>query len=206
MTPRKLLTAALMLAIVAGAAACTPDKALDFGPVGEITTPPEDQLSRDILRDFDGRDFVLGDNDRQAEVRLSDWAPGRRVIIPFWLGINPLMPAFLRPTLGHIYVMSESILVRPLDDRGGAYLIRAGSKLFKTDTVFETTHTHYLGTGKLLPTVVRFVGTRVITVPLDAPKTGTVTEKVPVLREVSLPMHAEEGLAGYARFEVRKPS
>ncbi len=206
MTLRKILIAALGLAMVAGAAACTPDKALDFGPVGEISTPPEDQLSRDIMRDFDGRDFLLGDNDRQAEVRLSDWAPGRRVIIPFWLGINPLLPAFLRPTLGHIYVMSESILVRPLDERG-AYLMRAGSKLFKTDTVFETTHTHYLEMGKLLPTVVRFVGTRVITVPRDAPQTGTVTEKVPVLREVSLPMHVEEGeLAGYARFEVRKTS
>jgi hypothetical protein len=61
--------------------------------------------------------------------------------------------------------------------------------------------------GKMLPTVVRFVGTRVITVPLDAPQTGTVTEKVPVLREVSLPMHVEEGaLAGYARFEVRRTS
>jgi hypothetical protein len=206
MTPRWILAAAIALAMSAGVAACTPEKALDFGPVGEISTPPADQLSRDIMRDFEGRDFTLGDNDREAEVRLSDWAPTRRVIIPFWLGVNPLMPSFLRPTLGHIYVMSESILVRPLDDRGG-YLMRAGSKLFKTDTVFETTQTHYLEMGKMLPTVVRFVGTRVITVPLDAPQTGTVTEKVPVLREVSLPMHVDGGaLAGYARFEVRRTS
>ncbi len=204
---RPIMAAALALVMISGAAACTPEKALDFGPVGEISTPPQDQLSRDIMREFDGRDFTLGANDRQAEVRLLDWTPNRRVIIPFWLGVNPLMPSFLRPTLGHIYVMSESILVRPLDKDGNGYLMRAGSKLFKTDTVFEPTHTHYLEMGKMLPTVVRFVGTRVITVPLDAPQTGTVTEKVPVLREVSLPMHVEEGaLAGYARFEVRKTS
>ena len=50
---------------------CTPDKALDFGPTGEISTPPEDQMSRDIMRDFAGRDFILADNDHEAHVRLS---------------------------------------------------------------------------------------------------------------------------------------
>jgi hypothetical protein len=54
----------------------------------------------------------------------------------------------------------------------------------------------------MLPTVVRFVGTRVITVPRDAPASGTITEKVPVLREVSLPMHTTEELHGYAKFEA----
>jgi hypothetical protein len=53
----------------------------------------------------------------------------------------------------------------------------------------------------MLPTVVRFVGTRVITVPRDAPNTGTLSEKVPVLREVSMPMHTDEVLHGYAKFE-----
>ncbi|MGO9449694.1 MAG: hypothetical protein ACLQDV_01425 [Candidatus Binataceae bacterium] len=191
----------IALAIM-GIAACSPDKALDFGPTGEISTPPEDQLSRDILHDFDGRDFTLSNDDKQAHVRLSDWAPGRGVIIPFWLGINPLYPGFLRPTVGHIYVMSESIAVRPLGNN--EYLIRAGSKLFKTDTLFEATHTHYLEMGRMLPTVVRFTGTRVITVPRDAPATGTITEKVPVLREVSLPMHLDEPDPSYAKFEVQK--
>src|SRR2546421_11452936 len=108
MRSRFILMAAAAL-IVIGIAACTPDKALDFGPTGEINTLPEDQLSRDILRDFDGRDFTLTDDDRQAHIRLTDWAPNRRIIVPFWLGINPLYPGFLRPTVGHIYVMSESI-------------------------------------------------------------------------------------------------
>jgi hypothetical protein len=195
---RTILLAIALAVVLAGC----PGKALDFGPVGEISTPPEDQMSRDIMRDFAGRDFILANNDHEAHVSLTDWKPGRRIIMPYWLGVNPLYPGFLRPTVGHLYVISQSILVRPLSNN--EYLIRAGSKLFKADTVFEATHTHYLDTGGMLPTVVRFVGTRVITVPKDAPATGTITEKVPVLREVSLPMHTtpKDDLSGYAKFEA----
>jgi hypothetical protein len=193
---------AIAMTLMAVATGCTPDKALDFGPVGEITTPPEDQLSRDIMRDFAGRDFNLDNNDHEAHISLTDWKPGRRIIMPYWLGVNPLYPGFLRPTVGHLYVMSQSTLVRPLSNN--EYLIRAGSKLFKSDTVFEATHTHYIDTGGMLPTVVRFVGTRVITVPKDAPATGTITEKAPVLREVSMPMQTtpDQDLVGYAKFEA----
>jgi hypothetical protein len=200
----RTIVVAIALTLMSVVAGCTPDKALDFGPVGEITTPPEDQLSRDIMRDFDGRDFILADNDHEAHVSLPDWKPGRRIIMPYWLGVNPLYPGFLRPTVGHLYVMSQSTLVRPLSNN--EYLIRAGSKLFKSDTVFESTHTHYIDTGGMLPTVVRFVGTRVITVPKDAPATGTITEKVPVLREVSMPMHTtpDQDMTGYAKFEQIK--
>lgn len=197
------ILAALWIAIAVLTAGCTPDKAMDFGDSGEINTPPQDDLSRQILREFDGREFTLGRNDKQAEVHLADWPAGKRIIIPFWLGVNPLLPQFLRPTVGHIYVMSESIMVRRVaTDR---YLIRAGSKLFKTDTLFEATHTRYDGAGKMLPTVVRFVGTQVITVARDAPASGTVTEKVPVLREVSLPMHLDQKLPGYALYQVKPP-
>jgi len=192
---------ALALASSIIVAGCRPDAALDFGPVGEISTPPEDPLSRDILRDFAGKQFDLADNDHEAHVSLKEWPAGHRVILPFWLGVNPLYSAFLRPKVGHIYVMSESTLVRPLGDKN-EYLIRAGSKLFKSDTVFEGTRTRYVGIGAMLPTVVRFVGTRVITVPRDAPASGTITEKVPVLREVSLPMHTTADLGGYAKYEV----
>jgi len=190
----------LALAMVVAIAGCTPDKAMDFGPTGEINTTPDDQLSRDILRDFDGRDFELGQNDREAVVRLTDWPEDKHVIIPFWLGINPLMPYFHRPQVGRIYVMSESVMVRALAPN--RYLIRAGSKAFKNDAIFEATHTHYDGEGKMLPTVVRFVGTVVATLPLDPPRTGTITEKVPVLREVSLPMHLAAMRRGYANFTV----
>jgi hypothetical protein len=187
-------------AIVTAFAACTPDKAMDFGPTGEIDTPPQDELSRQILRDFDGRNFELGANDREAVVSLADWPDGKHIIIPFWLGINPLMPYFHRPQVGRIYVMSESVMVRELEKN--RYLIRAGSKAFKNDAIFEATHTHYDGAGKMLPTVVRFVGTVIATLPLDPPRTGTITEKVPVLREISLPMHIEATKPGYAKFSV----
>ena len=90
--------------------------------------------------------------------------------------------------------------MRPLANN--EHLIRAGSELFKTDTLFEGTHTRDTKMGKMLPTVVRLVATQVITVVGDAPASGTITEKVPVLREVSLPMHLEEPIPGY---EVAKP-
>jgi hypothetical protein len=190
------------IAIVIAFAACTPDKAMDFGPTGEIDAPPQDDLSRQILQDFDGRDFELGTNDREAVVRLTEWPEGKHVIIPFWLGINPLMPYFHRPQVGRIYVMSESVMVRELDKN--RYLIRAGSKAFKSDAIFEALHTHYDGAGKMLPTVVRFVGTRMEILALDAPRTGTITEKVPVLREISLPMHIGAVKPGYVKFTVLK--
>ena len=200
----KAIVVAIALTLVSMLAGCTPDKALDFGPTGEITTPPEDQLSRDIMRDYDGRDFILANNDHEAHVSLTDSKTSHRIIMPYWLGVNPLYPGFLRPTVGHLYVISQSTLVRPLPNN--EYLIRAGSKLFKSDTIFETTHTHYVDTGGMLPTIVRFVGTRVITVPKDAPATGTITEKVPVLREVSMPMHTtrDQDMTGYAKFDRSK--
>ena len=199
----KLLLVVLCgLTLTIALAGCTPDKAMDFGPTGEINTPPDDQLSRDILRDFNSRDFELGNNDSEAVVRLAEWPEDKRITIPFWLGINPLMPAFHRPQLGRIYVMSESVLVRELSPN--RYQIRAGSKAFKTDAIFEATHTHYDGAGKMLPTVVRFIGTSVETLPLDAPRTGTITEKIPVLREVSLPMHMDAVRPQYAKFTVMK--
>lgn len=188
------------IGLAVAAAACSPDKAMDFGPTGELDTAPDDDLSRQILHDFDGRDFELGASDSEAIVRLSDWPDGKHIIIPYWLGINPLMPYFHRPQVGRIYVMSESVMVRELSKN--RYLIRAGSKAFKSDAIFEARHTHYDGTGKMLPTVVRFVGTEVATLPLDAPRTGTITEKIPVLREISLPMHIEAVKPGYAKFTV----
>jgi hypothetical protein len=200
----KAIVVAIALTLISMLAGCTPDKALDFGPTGEITTPPEDQLSRDIMRDYDGHDFILANNDHEAHVSLTDSKTSHRIIMPYWLGVNPLYPGFLRPTVGHLYVISQSTLVRPLPNN--EYLIRAGSKLFKSDTIFEATHTHYVDTGGMLPTIVRFVGTRVITVPKDAPATGTITEKVPVLREVSMPMHTtqDQDMTGYAKFEAVK--
>ena len=54
---RVLTSIAIAITFAITLAACTPDKAMDFGPTGEIDTAPEDELSRQILHDFDGRDF-----------------------------------------------------------------------------------------------------------------------------------------------------
>jgi hypothetical protein len=196
---RLAISVAAVLLMVAGAG-CSPDRAMDFGPVGEISTPPKDELSVRILKEFSGRTFLLERNDRQAQVRLDEWPAGYHLLIPFWLGVNPLIPAFMRPDLGRIYVISEAILVRPLGH--DEYLIRAGSRMFKSDTLFEAIHTRYTRPGKMMPTVVRFVGTRIITVPLDPPATAMITEKVPVLMEISLPMRPNQAAADYAPFEV----
>src|SRR5882672_4885283 len=182
--------------------ACTPDKAMDFGHDGEITVPPADALSQKILHDFDGKDFQLGANDRDAEVRMANWPATYHVLIPFWLGVNPLFPYIMRPKLGRIYVISESLMVRPLQP-DGHYLIRAGSKMFKADALFVATHTRYTRPGRMLPTIVRFVGTLMITVPKDKPAEGTVTERVAILREVSLPMRVVKQPPEYATYEVR---
>jgi len=185
-------------------AACTPKGTPDLLPDAEISTPPADRLSAEIMREFEGHDFILGSNDRRAEVRLPNWPPGRRVTIPFWLGMNPLYPSFLRPTPGHIYVVSEAVISRRLgNDR---YLIRAGSKLFKPYAVLKTFHTRYLETGRMLPMVVRFVGAEVVTIPGKSPGKGSSAQKVPLLREVSLPMRTSGRPNGYARFEVRNPA
>jgi hypothetical protein len=194
------IVAALAIAAAIASGGCSPESALDFGPSVEISTAPEDQLSRDILRDYAGKRFFLTDNDHEAHVSLAGVPNSMHIVLPYWLGVNPLYPGFLRPTPGHIYVISQATLTRPIGKND--YLIRAGSKLFKSDTVFEATHTRYVDDGGILPTIVRFVGTRVITVPKDAPATGTITEKVPVLREVSLPMQVPELEIGYAKFEV----
>jgi len=42
----------------------------------------------------------------------------------------------------------------------------------------------------------------VIAVPRNAPATGTIAEKIAVLREACLPMHLEEPVPVYSEFEV----
>src|SRR5256885_579264 len=78
-------TVLLLALLIAALPACTPDKAMDFGQDGEISAPPTDELSKKILHDFDGKDFQLGANDRDAEVRMANWPATYHLLIPFWL-------------------------------------------------------------------------------------------------------------------------
>ena len=78
-------------------------------------------------------------------------------------------------------------------------MIEAGSSLVKQETVFVTTRTRYLAPGKLLPTIVQYIGKREFT----RPDGKTVT--IHVLREVSLPMKWTLGgrtPASYARYRT----
>ena len=152
-----------------------------------------------IEMNFRGRTFVLGDNDKVAMLSPVTH-PGDRIYqLPFWLGVNILVPGVLQPKEGDYYVISEAVLVRRLANPD-EWLIEAGSALIKKETVLVTTKTRFLGPGKMLPMVVQYQGMRKFT-----RGDGTVVE-IPVLGEVSLPMKWTLGGGipkEYARFTTR---
>jgi hypothetical protein len=153
----------------------------------------------EIDENFLGRRFLLGGNDRVAELGLPDWPKSRYMTLPFWLGTNILLPGFMQPREGDYYVVSEAKLLKKLADPK-QWLIEAGSSLLKKETVFITTKTDYRSIGKILPTIVQYAGLR------QFKDVEGQTVSIPVLREVSLPMKwtAEGGVPqAYARFAVR---
>src|SRR5262249_55581270 len=111
---------------------------------------------------------------------------------------NIMVPGVLMPKEGEYYVISEAVLTKELGTPG-EWLIEAGSSLIKRDTVYITTRTHYLGPGKILPTIVQYVGMR------DVKGEKGKAAQLPVLREVSLPMKWTLGggiPASYARYRT----
>lgn len=130
---------------------------------------------------FRGRTFVLGDSDTVAEVRPVDWPKDQFMKLPFWFGVNILLPGVMQPKEGDYYVISEAKLDDPLE-AAGEWMIEAGSTLIKQQTVLQTTKTHYLKSGKILPTIVQYMGKR------KFPRADGPPVEIPVLREVSLPM------------------
>src|ERR1035441_9505440 len=134
-----------------------------------------------VEENFRGRSFILGDNATVALVRPVDSPTDQWLKLPFWFGMNVMVPGMLQPKEGDYYVISEARLVKALD-APGEWMIEAGSSLIKRETVLQTTRTHYLGTGKILPTIVQFMGLR------DFKTEDGRTIKMPILREVSLPM------------------
>jgi hypothetical protein len=162
-------------------------------PTVRYTSPEE------IDENFLGRRFLLGENDRIAEIGLPDWPKSRYMKLPFWLGTNILLPGFMQPKEGEYYVVSEARLLKKLDDPR-EWLIEAGSSLLKKETVFITTKTDYRTVGKILPTIVQYAGMR------QFKDVEGRSVSIPVLREVSLPMKwtADGGVPQeYARFAVR---
>ncbi len=141
---------------------------------------------------------MLGDNDRIALVRPLGWPKDRFLKLPFWLGVNVPVPGVMQPKVGDYYVISEALLVRRLDGFD-QWLIEAGSSLLKKDTIFLSGHTRYQSPGRILPTIVQYLGLRKVRVD----NRGV---ELPVLSAVSLPMTwtlAGEVPKVYARFEIR---
>lgn len=168
-------------------------------PAPMKVAPPRIYASAEQIElNFRGRTFILGDNNQVAEVRPVDWPKEKFLKLPFWFGANILLPGAMQPNEGDFYVISEATLQTKLDTPG-EWIIAAGSTLVKQETVFVTTRTHYQGLGKILPTIVQYMGIR------DFKRADGKTIKVPVLREVSLPMKWTLGgrtPISYARFRT----
>lgn len=195
--PTRSLGAWLWLAAVMTAFALTESSGVSLAqpptPAVRYTSPEA------IDENFLGRRFLLGENDRIAEIGLPDWPKSRYMKLPFWLGTNILLPGFMQPKEGDYYVVSEARLLKKLDDQR-EWLIEAGSSLLKKETVLITTKTDYRTLGKILPTIVQYAGMR------QFKDVQGRSVSIPVLREVSLPMKwtAEGGVPqAYARFAVR---
>ena len=167
-------------------------------PAPKRDVPERFASAEQVEENFRGQTFILGDNATVALVRPPDWPKDRSMKLPFWFGINVMVPGALMPKEGDYYVISEAKLVKPLDTPG-EWMIEAGSSLIKRETVFVTTKTKYIGDGKILPTIVQFVGMRTFKT-----KDGADVQ-VPILREVSLPAKWTLGgrtPATYARYRV----
>ena len=164
-----------------------------------VTPPPSIYASaEDVELNFRDHAFVLGDNNEIAEVRPVNWRKDRFLKLPFWFGVNILVPGVIAPKEGDFYVISEATLEKPLD-APGEWMIEAGSSLVKQETVFITTRTQYLTPGKVLPTIVQYMGRR------EFKRADGKSVQIPVLREVSLPMKWTLGghiPATYARYRT----
>lgn len=154
--------------------------------------------AEEVELNFRGRTFVLGDNNQIAQVRPPDWRKDKFLKLPFWFGVNILVPGVMAPKEGDFYVISEATLEKPLD-APGEWMIEAGSSLVKQETVLVTTRTRYLAPGKILPTIVQYIGKR------EFKRGDGKSVNIPVLREVSLPMKWTLGgriPASYARYRT----
>ncbi len=194
-TARILIPVALGVAIVLlNGCQKTPPPAVTISGI-----PDRFASAEQIEENFRGRSFILGDNAGVALVRPVDSAKDAWLKLQYWFGINPMVPGALQPKEGDYYVISEAHLVKPLD-APGEWMIEAGSSLIKRQTVLQTTRTHYLGAGKVLPTIIQFMGMR------DFKTEDGKTIQMPILREVSLPMKWTLGGGGiplsYARYRT----
>ena len=61
-------------------------------------TPPRIYASaEEVELDFRSHTFVLGDDNQIAEVRPLDWPKNKFIKLPFWFGVNILVPGVMAP-------------------------------------------------------------------------------------------------------------
>src|SRR5271169_5171764 len=65
-----------------------------------------------IEENFRGRNFILGDNATVALTRPVDSAKDAWLKLPFWCGVNVMVPGVLQPKEGDYYVISEARLIK----------------------------------------------------------------------------------------------
>jgi hypothetical protein len=190
-----LAAATMIVAATAMLAGCAKTPA----PVVSSGIPTRFASAEQVEETFRGRSFILGDNATVALVRPVDSPKDQWLKLSFWFGFNLMVPGALQPKEGDYYIISEARLVKPLD-APGEWMIEAGSSLIKRETVLQTTRTHYLGGGKILPTIVQYQGMR------DFKTEDGKPIQIPILREVSLPMKWTLGGGGvpasYARYRT----
>jgi hypothetical protein len=195
MSPARILLPLALVATLALLAGCSPAPQ----PAVDLGIPSRFASAEQIEESFRGRSFILGDNANIALVRTVDSAANQWLKVQFWFGQNVMVPGVLQPKEGEYYVISEAVLIKPLDAQG-EWMIEAGSSLIKRETVLQTARTHYLTTGKILPTIVQYQGMR------EFKTEDGKAIQIPVLREVSLPMKWTLGGGGvpasYARFRT----
>ena len=184
--------AALIIAAILMVAGCS-----------KSTPPPAPHSiyasAEEVEENFRGKPFVLGTDNKIARVRPPAWDKDRWLKLPFWFGVNILVPGVQQPKEGDYYVISEAQLGKPLEGQQGEWMIEAGSSLIKQETVLQTSRTRYMTGGKLLPIIVQYQGRRSFTRP------DGKTVEIPVIREVSLPMKWTLGGGipqSYARYRI----
>src|SRR5437879_4025185 len=153
---RHRLTAWVILVLIAAAGCSKPAPAPSHR---SIYASPEE-----VEDNFRGKPFVLGTDNMVALVQPPAWDKNRWIKLPFWFGVNILVPGVQQPKEGDYYVISEAQLGKPLD-APGEWMIEAGSSLIKQETVLQTSRTRYVTAGKLLPIIVQYMGKRSCTRP-----------------------------------------
>ena len=76
-----------------------------------IRFTPAQSRSRKTFR---GREFILGESNTVAMVRPLGSGNNAWMKLPFWFGVNILVPGVTQPKEGDYYVISEATLGKPL--------------------------------------------------------------------------------------------